>query len=68
MATRSQTTHRAPGWEVRCLTCGQTEPWGRYGIRRLGAGRAWTIGWCARCRRMRCHVIERPGRYEADEP
>ena len=50
---------RAPGWVVRCLTCGLTEPWGKYGIRKFAAGRRWTLGWCARCRWIRCHVIER---------
>ena len=49
---------RAPGWDVRCLKCGFTEPWGKYGIRLLAQGRNWTIGWCSRCRWVRCHVIE----------
>jgi predicted nucleic-acid-binding Zn-ribbon protein len=50
---------RAPGWRVRCLKCGYTEPWGKYGIRRLAAGRNYTIGWCTRCRWIRFHVIEK---------
>ncbi len=51
---------RAPGWRVRCMKCGFTEPWGKYGIR-LGAV-SWmnfTIGRCAKCRRIGFHVIER---------
>ncbi len=50
---------RAPGWVIRCLKCGFTEPWGKYGIRLGAAGRTWTLGWCARCRWVRCHVIEK---------
>ncbi len=50
---------RAPGWQVRCRKCGWTEPWGKYGIRLAAAGRSYTIGWCARCRWIRIHVIER---------
>lgn|GEM_PF-5086395 len=29
---------RAPGWVVRCLRCGFTEPWGKYGVRLWGGG------------------------------
>lgn len=50
---------RAPGWVVRCLKCGFTEPWGKYGIRLKAAGRKWTLGRCPRCRRICCHVIEK---------
>lgn len=53
---------QAPGWVVRCLKCGLTEPWGKYGIRLGGAGRNWTVGWCSRCRFLRCHVVEKPRR------
>jgi len=49
----------APGWVVRCLTCGFTEPWGKYGIRLGATGRKCTLGWCSRCRWIRCHVIEK---------
>ena len=27
---------KAPGWQIRCLKCGFTEPYGKYGIR-MGA-------------------------------
>lgn len=50
---------RAPGWRVRCLKCGFTEPWGKYGVRRWAAGRKWTLGWCSRCRGLHCHAIEK---------
>ena len=51
---------RAPGWRIRCCKCGFTEPWGKYGLHLGGGGRKWTLGRCARCRRICCHVIERP--------
>ena len=50
---------RAPSWKVRCLKCGFTEDWGKYGIRRGAAGRSYTWGWCPRCRWIRCHAIEK---------
>jgi hypothetical protein len=50
---------RAPGWNVRCLRCGFTEDWGKYGIRRGAFGRSYTVGWCPRFRWIRCHVIEK---------
>jgi hypothetical protein len=50
---------RAPGWKIRCLKCGFTEDWGKYGIRRGAFGRTYTLGWCSRCRWIRCHVIEK---------
>ena len=56
---REKYEHRAPSWVVRCLKCGVTEPWGKYGIRRWAVGRSWTLGWCSRCRWIRCHVIEK---------
>ena len=50
---------RAPGWVVRCLKCGFTEPWGKYGVRRGARGRAYTLGRCSRCRKICCHAIEK---------
>ena len=54
---------RAPGWVIRCLRCGLTEPWGRYGVRMYAwSYKKYTIGRCNRCGRMCCHAIEkRPG-------
>ncbi len=51
---------RAPGWVIRCMRCGFTEPWGKYGIR-IGAisWKKCTIGRCPRCRRFCCHAIEK---------
>ena len=57
--TSAQYERRAPGWDVRCLKCGFTEPWGKYGIRIWGAGRKYTLGRCQRCRKICCHVIEK---------
>lgn len=50
---------RAPGWQIRCLKCGFTEPWGKYGIRKLAAGKSYTIGFCSHCRWLRFHVTEK---------
>jgi hypothetical protein len=50
---------RAPGWVVRCLKCGFTEPWGKYGFRRGAWGREWRLRRCPRCGRFCCHVIEK---------
>lgn len=50
---------RAPGWVIRCLRCGFTEPWGKYGLRLAARGRPRTLARCSRCRRLCCHVIER---------
>ncbi|MGO9587707.1 MAG: hypothetical protein ACLP2Y_16095 [Limisphaerales bacterium] len=50
---------RAPGWQLRCLQCGFTEPWGKYGIRLKAVGRTYTFGRCSQCRRIRMHVIEK---------
>lgn len=50
---------RAPGWRIRCLKCGFTEPYGKYAIRRWAAGRKYTLGRCTRCKRVCCHVVEK---------
>ncbi len=50
---------RAPGWDIRCLKCGFTEEWGKYGIRKWAVGKSYTIGWCSKCHWVRCHVIEK---------
>lgn len=53
----------APCWEVRCLRSGVHIPAGRAGFIRLGAyGRSYKLGWCSRCRRLRCMVAERSKR------
>ncbi len=57
--TNAAYEQRAPGWDIRCLKCGFTEPFGKYGIRLGGAGRKWTLARCQRCRRFCCHVIEK---------
>ncbi|MCE5326550.1 MAG: ankyrin repeat domain-containing protein [Planctomycetaceae bacterium] len=64
---REEYERRAPGWIIRCKTCGFTEPWGKYGVRLMGRGRTLTIGWCRRCRWIRCHVVEQ-GEAPAKQP
>jgi len=50
----------APGWRVRCLTCGLAIDAGRTGIIRFGGrGKSYKLRWCSRCRRLRCFVVER---------
>ena len=57
----------APGWRVRCLRCGLSIPAGQAGIIRLGAyGKSYKLGWCQRCRRIRCFVVERSKRPAAE--
>jgi hypothetical protein len=46
-------------WQIRCLKCGQSRDAEAAGITRIGAGKKYTIGWCSRCRWLRCAVIER---------
>ena len=50
---------KAPGWQIRCLKCGFTEPYGKYGIRMGAAGKKYNLGYCAQCRGFRFYVIER---------
>jgi hypothetical protein len=64
IATTSAAEHaaweaRAPGWRIRCLKCGFTEHWGKYGIRLWAAGTKYTLGRCARCGKFRIHAIEK---------
>ena len=49
---------RAPGWQIRCLKCDFTEPYGKCGIRTRAAGRKYTFGYCSHCRGIRFYVIE----------
>ena len=49
---------RAPGWQIRCLKCDFTEPFGKYGIRMKAAGKKYTVGYCSHCRGLRFYVIE----------
>lgn len=59
----------APGWQVRCLRCGLHLPAGQAGIIRLGAyGKSYKLGWCWRCRWVRCFVVERSKRDRGTRP
>jgi hypothetical protein len=51
----------APGWQVRCTSCGWTRPAAEAGIVRVGAASRgkWTLGWCRNCRKLRWIAIER---------
>ncbi len=49
---------RVPGWQIRCLKCDFTEPWGKYGGRLKAAGRSYNFGRCPQCKRIRMRVIE----------
>jgi hypothetical protein len=49
---------RAPGWQIRCLKCDFTEPFGKYGIRMRAAGKKYTWGYCSHCRGLRFYIIE----------
>lgn len=57
--TNAAYERRAPGWVIRCLTCGLTEPLGKYAIRRGAAGRPRRLHWCPRCRWLRCCIIDK---------
>lgn len=57
--TLAKYERRAPGWQVRCLRCGFSQHWGKYGIRKGAVGRKYTICRCSRCKRICCHVIEK---------
>jgi hypothetical protein len=48
-----------PGWRIRCLKCGFTEPHSKPGGRLGIAGRKYISGRCPNCRRVRFHVIEK---------
>jgi hypothetical protein len=50
----------APGWQIRCLTCGRTRNASEAGIVRLGArGTKYTLAKCCGCERIRWAAIER---------
>lgn len=51
----------APGWQIRCTSCGRTREAAAAGIVRVGA---WsrgkrTLGWCRQCRWFRLLAVER---------
>jgi hypothetical protein len=50
----------APGWQVRCLTCGLTFDAGDLGIIRLHAvGNTYLLRKCGQCEHMRRLIVER---------
>jgi hypothetical protein len=55
----------APGWRIRCLSCGKTRPAGEAGMIRVAAvGKKYTIGRCGACGRLRWIVVERDPSFE----
>ena len=56
---RQRWAARAPGWQIRCLKCDFTEPFGKYGIRMRAAGKKYTWGYCSHCHGLRFYAIER---------
>ncbi len=49
----------APGWQIRCLTCGRIRNASAAGIVRLGArGTKYTLAKCSGCERIRWAAIE----------
>ena len=51
----------APGWQIRCTTCGRTRDAGKAGLVRVKAASAGKrmLGWCSGCRRLRILAAER---------
>ena len=51
----------APGWMMRCASCGYTRPAAEAGMVRVGAAswKKYTLGRCTRCNRFRIFAIER---------
>ncbi len=50
---------RAPGWQIRCLKCGFTDAYGKYGIRLFAIGKKYIFGRCPKCRRLWFAVVEK---------
>ena len=59
-AVRKRTGGHAPGWRVRCLSCGHTRPAADAGIVRVGAfsSKKYTLGRCSHCGGLRFIAIE----------
>ncbi len=51
----------APGWQVRCVSCGWTVPAAELGIVRVGAWsyKKFLVGRCRGCGRIRFLAVER---------
>jgi phage FluMu protein Com len=50
---------RATDWQIRCLKCDSTEPWGKPVLRLKASGRKFVFGRCPQCKRIRFRVIEK---------
>jgi hypothetical protein len=50
----------APGWQLRCPTCGRTRPFGEVGVR-IGAASVGKriLGWCTACRKLTAAIVEK---------
>jgi hypothetical protein len=49
----------APGWQLRCTTCGHTGDAAKAGLIRIGSTESQTLGYCSKCSRLRWLAIER---------
>lgn len=52
----------APGWQIRCWTCGDTRDGAEVGMVRVSKSKGkftGTFGWCRKCRRLRFFIVER---------
>ncbi|MDP6442680.1 MAG: hypothetical protein QF805_02715, partial [Pirellulaceae bacterium] len=56
---RSSGLDLAPGWRIRCTTCGRSRRAAEAGVVRLGAvGTKRTLGKCSNCNALRWVAIE----------
>ncbi|QDU71688.1 hypothetical protein [Mucisphaera calidilacus] len=65
----SRTGGYAPGWRIRCTTCGHHKPAAEAGIIRVAAaGTKYTLGRCSHCRKLRLVAIEKDPDAAAEHP
>jgi len=58
----------APGWRIRCLSCGKIRPATEAGIIRIvGAGKSYKFLRCGTCEKLRWVALERDPAFERDK-